>query len=252
MQRIINPATGLSAWEVDENSGTSIQTGPVVSGDGVVLTATPAPSTPSLGQLKLYSPDGVSLSTVTAKGAATALPPVANQFFPTDQNLIAWSYDPQGATSSVAPSGGVIQLVQLVLRGPATVTNVLVHVATGGSTLTAGQNFAGLYDTTGARLGVTADQTTPWTTAGLETMALTSPVQLAAGMYYVALVANGTTPPAFARSTGIASASALINAGLTAATARFATNSSGQTSLPSTVTLASNSLATTAFWVAVS
>lgn len=196
--------------------------------------------------------EACKLTTVTnlAAGTADLLP--ANAQGPADQNLIAWNYDPVAASGSAVPASGVIQLVRIVLREPATITNVLLHVGVAGTGFTSGDQFAGLYTAAGSRVGVTADQTTNWGSTGLQTMPLTAPYAAAAGTYYVAFVQTGSANVAFARSTGIASTSAMANAGLTAATARFATNGTSQTTLPSSITMSANVLATVTFWAAVS
>jgi hypothetical protein len=168
-----------------------------------------------------------------------------------DQNLLAWAYDPIVATNSSVPASGVVQLMRVILRTTQTVTNVLVHVAVLGTGFTASQNFAGLYTSSGTLLSATADQAAAWGSTGLKTMALTSTqTNLAAGTYYVALVQNGSANLALARTGGLASESALINAGLTATTARFATGPT-VTSLGA-ITMSSNTLATVGFWAALS
>lgn len=170
-----------------------------------------------------------------------------------DQGVPAWTYDP-----AMALQGGTglplntVQLCKVILRRTATITNVVVLIQTAGATLTAGQNFAGLYNASGTLLSATADQATAWSTGGvgLKTMALTTQqVNLPAGTYYVALLANGTTAPQPARITGLNSS--MLNLGLTAATARYATGPTG-TTLPASITMASNAFSATAYWAAVS
>jgi hypothetical protein len=176
-----------------------------------------------------------------------------NVFQASDHNLIAWSYDPALPTNSLALStGGVVHLVKVILRYAATINNVLYQVNTAGATLTSGQNFVGVYDSGGTRRAVSADQTTAWGSTGLMTTAMTASYSAAAGVYYIAFVANGTTGPALARLNGLAGAGATINAGLTAATYRFATNGSGNTSLPASLTLSSNSTESVPYWAALS
>jgi hypothetical protein len=172
---------------------------------------------------------------------------------PPDQNLIAWTYDPPAATASSAPTSGTVQLLRVILPQAQTVTNVLVEVAVAGATLTSAENFAGLYSAAGVLLSATADQSSNWLNTGLQTMPLTT-VQtgLAAGIYYIGLVSNGVTTPAFARGGGLAGESTMINAGLTAATARFATGPATQSTLPGTITMSSNGFAPVPYWAALS
>ena len=168
-----------------------------------------------------------------------------------DQGMIAWQFD--HATNMVASTitSGTVSWSKLWIRQPVTVTNVCAHIGTVGAALVAGQNFGGLYDAAGNRLGVTADQTANWGTTGFKEMALTAPVVIAApGYFYVALLSNAGTTPSFAR--GSALVATIPNAKLTATTARFATGPAAQTTLPVSVTMSSRTLSGNALWAAVS
>lgn len=171
-----------------------------------------------------------------------------------DHNLITWAFDPATNLASTVPTSGTVQMSKVLVRKATTITNVIYGVATLGTTLTAGQNFAGLYNASGTRIGVTADQTTAWGSGalGAATVPLTAPVAVTAGAYWVAFVSNGTTPPAFARGSSAASGGSTVNIGLTAATGRYTTGPAAQTSLPASVTMASRTLSAPAYWVAVS
>lgn len=210
-----------------------------------IVNAWPNSGTSSYSHVALTSVDAFSINGVP-------MPPAGAQ--PSDQNLIAWSYDPALASNSTALSAtGVLHLVRVNLRYAATITNVLYQVNTVGSSLTAGECFVGIYDSTGTLRGTSASQSTAWAaTTGLYTTALTAPYAAPAGTYYVAILANGTTGPALARSNGLAGAGATLNAGLTAATYRAATNGSGNTTLPASITLASNGQDTVGYWAALS
>jgi hypothetical protein len=133
----------------------------------------------------------------------------------------------------------VVTLIMVFLRATATITNIIASISTSGSGLTASENFAGLYDSSGTLRGVTADMTATWGGAvGAKTMPLASPyVNAPPGVYYVAILSNGTTPPTFRAS---APNGTLANAGLSGASLRFCTNGTG-TTLPGSLTLSSNS-----------
>jgi hypothetical protein len=78
----------------------------------------------------------------------------------------------------------------------ATLTALGTYIAQAGVTAGAGVNQMGIYDSAGNRLGVTADMTTAFGTAGLAEGLLTAPVAVVAGKnYYLAILANytGTT-----------------------------------------------------------
>lgn len=204
----------------------------------------------SLGST-IPSPD--STTAATAGSASTAARsdhshPIYN-YQATDNNFKGWSYDPvYAANASIMATAGLIYAVKVPIPVATTISNLYLYVTTAGATLTAGQCVAGVYQN-GALLASTADQSTSWNSTGLKTMALTgAPISVAAGYIYVAFYANGTTLPTLARAAGL---SVLNNAGLTAATARFASADTGRTtSLPATLgTLSSSALS---YWVAVS
>lgn len=117
-------------------------------------------------------------------------------------------YVAQGST--IPGTAGRVEFVKLKLLTPASVTNIVMHVVTAGSTLTSGQCFAALYTGAGSLVGVTADQAVAWASGGFKTMALASgPFAMAAGYCFVAFWHNGTTAPAWARGANLNSG--LIN-----------------------------------------
>ena len=166
-------------------------------------------------------------------------------------NWIATSYDPALAAANTLPTSGTVTMVRLDLAAPATITSAVTCVVAVGVTLTAGQNFAGLYDSTGTRVAVTADQSVAWTSLGEKVMTFTSPYAAAAGTYYVAYLANGATTPAILRSSSNANISAVINRGQSVSVARFALGPTAQTTLPASITMASRTLGTTSFFAGV-
>lgn len=162
---------------------------------------------------------------------------VSNDWGPDDQGMLAWSYDPATAAATTALTAGVVSLVRFRIRVTSTANSLSCGVTTAGSGLTAGQNFMGIYSAAGTLLRNTGDLSTVWNSTGAKIAALTSSVSLTPGYYYLAMLANGTTPPTLAR--GGNSTNSLQNAGTTATTLRFATYGSGQTTLPTPLTLAS-------------
>ena len=169
----------------------------------------------------------------------------------TDFGFAAWAYDPAPAGTNSVFTGGVIQLVRVPIRASRSITNIVLSIGTAGATLTAGSCWAGIYDSSGNRLGQTADQATAWTSTGTKTMAITGgPLTLAEGLYWIAFVATGTTIPAFLRASGVGGAS--INVGLSAANTRFGTYGTSQTTLPSTITPGSIGQSNNAWWGALS
>jgi len=215
-------ASGATAY-TDEAARDAIGTA-LVAGSGITITVN----------------DGADTITVAVTGGGAG-------FTPSDHGFLTWSLDPALASSSSVFTAGVLQLVKVKLPVAATISNIGIVVSTAGNTLT--NSYLALYDSTGTRQGVTADQSSSWTTAGVYTPALVTPYSAAAGVYYVGiLVGSATTVPALSRT----STSNAINAGLTAPGLRFGTSGTGLTATPSTVTLSGVSGTTgTAFFVAL-
>ncbi len=170
-----------------------------------------------------------------------------------DQNLAAWTFDPALALSSTGPLAGALVLSRLQIRTGRTLGNVWLAVSTAGVALTAGQNLAGLYSSTGALVAVTADQSTAWASTGVKTAPFVLPYAATPGAYWVGILSNATTStPSFARS-GAGAVSGVSSAGLAATAARFGSYGSAQTALPGQLTLASITIATNGtFWAGVS
>lgn len=174
------------------------------------------------------------------------------EFNPTDHGLISWTANPGTASGSGFQLGlGQVYLSKIKIVNRATVvSNILYNVSTAGTALTAGQNFVGLYDASGARLALSADQTTNFGSTGAKTAALTSAVSLSVGYYYVAFLANGAgTIP---NVSGSAGNSGLTNINLSTATARSLNTTTGNTALPTSITLGSQSVNIAVRWAGLS
>lgn len=170
---------------------------------------------------------------------------------PSSQGLKAAPFDVALSNGSIALVSGTVYMVEVVITAPVTLNSAVAVAFTAGSALTAAQNFAGLYNAAGTRVAVTADQTTAWGTAGVKTMNFTAPVAVTPGRYYVALLSNGTTPPAFLRGLSAGAIPQALNIGRTAADGRWTTGPTAQTTLPASVTMASRTLAAAALWAGV-
>ncbi|MEU0354982.1 hypothetical protein [Streptomyces cyaneofuscatus] len=187
--------------------------------------------------MRVRDPNGNSVFEVD--GAGRILSPFnAGAWRPADQNMLAWTMDPASCTPAGSTlAGGYIYFMQVILRAPATVSSLCAVVGTAGSGLTSGQCLAGLYTAAGTRVGVTADQSGVWNSAGDKAMALSSSYAAAAGKYFVAFLVNGTTSPTFACGSTLGAAFTPGNARLSAGAYRFCRSGSGQTSLPSSFTM---------------
>lgn len=214
------------------------------------------PSVATIGNITPPLPVASGGTGLTAAGAAgqmlgtaAGVPAwIAVPWLPQDSSLIAWAYDPVvAAASSNQPTAG--QVVGVKMRVPAgLISNLWVGLNSAGAGLTAGQNFAGLYNSAGTLLSATADQSVAWTGSFTALpMALTTPQTVAAGFVYVCWFANGTTIPKFQWSSSANVVNANINTG---GTARFVHGPGGQTtSMPAS--LAPGASGDT-YWCAVS
>lgn len=163
----------------------------------------------------------------------TVLPPVPSGWAPADYGVLAWTADPATAASNIAIStsgtflGSIIKLDQA-----ATVSNIIYAVTTAGATLTANTNYIGIYSvTSGSLLAQTADQSTAWTTTGVKTTPVLTPVALAVGEYLIAHICTATTKPALSASSA---AGGLTSYGRTTSSYRGYFSSTVYTALPAT------------------
>lgn len=168
---------------------------------------------------------------------------------PLDYGLLNWSYDPSQVISNVTPASGTVVMTKMYLAA-GTASAVGVNIGAAGVTLTAGQNFMGLYDQSGNRIGVTADQSSNWTSIGYKQMNLVAPATLpTSGYYYVAFLSNGATPASLTRASNVNVS--FVNLNLTNDTARYATGPTGQSTLPTTVTMSARTPIAQTYWMTV-
>jgi hypothetical protein len=173
-------------------------------------------------------------------------------FTPADHGLITWTQDPAtlGADVDTTATGTIYLMKVKIVNRATVVTNVHIAIGTAGTGLTSGQNLVGLYDSSGTRLAVSADQTTAYGTAGLKTIPLTAAQTLAVGSYYIAFLSNGSTPPKLLRGHSFSASG--LNANLTTGAARFLNTANGQTTLPASITLSAQSTQAVARWAGLS
>ena len=163
---------------------------------------------------------------------------------PSDGTLGAWSLDPLGSyVTGQSPAAGTVALSRIAVPRTMLVSNITIAVATaGGAAATALNCFVGLYDVTGAtRLAVSVDQQASWSSVGVKTIALVTPVTVAAGAVLGALLVGTqftTTACNFAASS--ASQGATANAGFGF---RCGLGPTAQTALPASVTPATGTRA---------
>ena len=182
--------------------------------------------------------DLANAATALANLGGAPLADVAN-VIPADLGWLAWNYDPAYTAQGITLAASYLYVMRVNVRAAISVTNVIIAIATAGSSLTSSENYAGLYNSSGSLIAATADQTTAWESNGYKTMPLASgPYNLLAATFcWVAILANGTTPPKPAALTSVAGApTSLAQRGVSAANSYFAYSTSGLTSLPSSFT----------------
>ncbi|MFJ8208109.1 hypothetical protein [Streptomyces sp. NPDC096033] len=164
---------------------------------------------------------------------------------PVDQNLLAWTYDPNMAGHVTAQSNagvaGRVTLVRIILRETITWSNIWIGLAGVDAAAVLSNCYLGVYDSSGTLRGVTADiSTSLMSGATAKALPLTAPFSAAAGTYFIAMLLNGTwaTNSLTFKSSG---AGISVNAGLTAPNLRYSNLLTGQTSLPGSLTLSSQS-----------
>lgn len=210
-----------------------------VGTNGTVLTADSAET------------DGVKWAPVTPSPAGSIDDPIhqslLGEFFPYPFLIIA--------PGNIRPSSGRIDLVKVPLPVSGTITNVLLSQNQAGAGLTAGQNLVAVYDSTGARIGVSADQSATWAagTAEPRTIPLVTPVAVTGGRgayVYVAVLSVGTT------TVGLRALAApggtFFNLPNPPAKYWVASNLTGQTSLPASLDLTANVPGNNSYWAGVS
>ncbi len=165
---------------------------------------------------------------------------------PTDQGLKTWSFDPMAAISTLTPTTGQLLLARVPVIANISPVFCYYHVGTGGTGLTAGQNFLALYDSAGTRVAVSTDQTTNFGTSGVKVAGLSA--SLTPGNYWVAFLANGTSAPTLR---GVSSTGGVGNTGTGASTSRFGTIGAAQTVTPTSFSTSSIAADIRSIWVAL-
>lgn len=164
---------------------------------------------------------------------------------PSDQGLLAWTYDPNQAGHVTAQSNagvaGRITLTRIILRKQIVWSNIWIGLAGADGAATLANCYLGVYDASGTLLGSTADISSSLTSNPVaKALALATPFTATPGTYFIAMLLNGTwtTNSLTFKCSGAGSS---VNAGLSAPNLRYSNMLTGQTSLPSSLTLSSQS-----------
>jgi hypothetical protein len=166
---------------------------------------------------------------------------------PGDYSFISWSHDPSLSITSQAPTSGTIYLVGVYVRRTQSATKLWFANGAAATGVTASQNFIGIYSTAGTLLASVGIDSQIAATANAQSATISS-TSLSPGMYWVAFLANFTGGLTLMRGSN----GGHTNANLATASLRFAINGTAQTSLPSSITPASNVKGgSLPWWVAV-
>lgn len=182
----------------------------------------------------------------TVTGALDVNGQALGQWNPRNHNLIAWSYDPAVVTNGAAITNGTVYLVGVEVNRSTTAVSIRWGLNSAAISPVANQSFVGLYNSAGTRLA-TVDVTAKTTVSGVYSETIS--VAVTPGLYWIGMVFNAVTQPQPYRAGGLDGG--LTNVGLSVSVARYATNGTSATSLPSTITPASNSNHHIAWWVAL-
>lgn len=160
---------------------------------------------------------------------------------PSEQGLLAWTYDPNMAGHVTAQSNagvaGRITLVKIPIREQIAWSSIWFGLAGVDAGATLSNCYLGVYDSSGTLKGTTADiSSSLMSGATAKSVALVSPFTAPSGTYFIAMLLNGTwtTNSLTFKASG---AGVSVNAGLTAPNLRYSNMLTSQTSLPSSLTL---------------
>ena len=159
---------------------------------------------------------------------------------PQQHSYTEWNYDPIGIQSSGgAVTAGTIYRAKCTVKNGGPVTTIDYDLGTIGTGTAPANAFFAIYDDTGTRLAITADfsGTLSSGSTGVRSVSLGGTVNLIAGLdYYVEFLIGtqaGTAAITVARAGTVIG---VLSANQTNAQSRFATESTGQSALPSSIT----------------
>jgi hypothetical protein len=221
-------------------------------------------STASLAGTTTISGNFTSTGPATLGG--TNVNDLSETLAPSSFGLVDWNFPYTWATGtgSAATTAGTLYLTKIPMAGGTKVTNLWFKIATAASGITSGQNFGGIYSSSGSLLATTGDLSTA---IGTNTGAIQAPLTsafttAAADNFYVGFFFNASvTLPVLSCYTGfvtvttsVASFGSVTTFGNTAAKYPYAVSATGgnTTALPASITMSSNT-ATGAyvFWAGV-
>lgn len=225
---VATAATPGAALDVRQNSDTT---------KGILVKAN---SASALGLIEGQNSSATVVFNLSKDGDLAAIGNALGLATPATHGMAAWTYDPALAINSTLLTNGTIYLAKVYVPLGVSITKLYWHVAVVAVAPSAAQNEVGIYNTAGTLLA-SANVDADVTSTGLKTTTIASTALSTGASYWVAFVFNAATAPTLARTTGVAGAGGLVNAGLSVANYRFATNGTTKTVLDASITPASAS-----------
>lgn len=192
----------------------------------------------AVGTFSVTDPITAGAAATILDGSLDAIQTVGLPAARNHNNAIAWTMDPRSVRAGKLPISGTLYLAALYVPRTVTATKLMWGINTAGSGATASENFVGVYNAAGTLLqSVNVDARVPSTSLKTETIS----VALTPGLYWIGYLFNATTTPAIYVGSDLDGN--LLNMNETAANLSFATNGTGLTTMPATITPASNAVA---------
>lgn len=167
-------------------------------------------------------------------------------------SILGFTFDPGAlgntTDNSVALTSATMYLGAIYLPAPATLTGVTTYCETAGVG-TWGITRVGLYGVDGTRLALSLSDTSAWKATGFYSKDFSATYDADRGLYYAAILnirTATTTAPKLASRNAFASGLQSLR---TAAAFPRVTSFTGQTDLPTSVTLSSGSITTASRWM---
>lgn len=225
-------------------------------------------TTRTIGPLDTVATDIQPLGTPAAGSSGLAAdakhvhaPPAGAGVDASDYGFSAMNEDPMAFLALTANLvAGTAYVAKVVVRSPVTISKIGIVISNAPSMAAGSGAFLALYNSAGAQIGVTSDQSTVWNAAGFYSPSIGSQT-LTPGNYYVVFIVGAAASPSIttAPTTPVinlnAAGSGIMESLNIAATApRWGTAGTALTAVPATIN--PNSLGNTAsktflFWTAL-
>lgn len=171
-----------------------------------------------------------------AAGTSIGVKHKTNDFGPFDSGMTSWSYDPTYIRNNKTAVNGTLYLVKLWVREDVNILNIFWAQMTAGASPVAGQNWAGLYNSSGVLVGSSNIDAKVDDASGLVEgnvgplpNGVLVPYTPPNNWVRAAFLFNAGTPPVMGCTTQNI---ALSNIGLEAFAPRYCTGGTGLTTLP--------------------